>query len=99
MPAKTTYEVKGSVRLEQKEMEALDIAGVVAKNSKSGKANKHARKHRAESDSSSDDSDTDECYQPLGMEAWRWASHGSGSIGDRRTKAGSGHPQYEINVH
>lgn len=76
--SKTTYDVKGNVRMverrksdaEQKTASIPPSAdAVVVKDTKSTKARKHA-KHVEESDSSSD-SDTDECYEPLGLEAWR----------------------------
>ena len=74
--SKTTYDVKGNVRMVERKKHDTEqnVAGVptsavAAKATKPPKASRHA-KHFEESDSSSD-SDTDECYEPLGMEAWR----------------------------
>ena len=75
-PAKTTYDVKGNVTLEKKAENGIASSGDenVAKSSKkSGYRHKHAKPAKDDSSSSSD-SDTDECYEPFSMEAWRWAT-------------------------
>ena len=73
-----TYEVQGRVQTKEKHQVADKDSGdedaaveTVAKSSK-----KHAPRKTERYDDSSSDSDTDECYEPLGMDAWRWACMG-----------------------
>jgi len=73
---KTTYDVKGNMTLEMKAEKTVASASTgaektVAKVSKkSSNRPKHAKLAKEE-DTSSSDSDTDECYEPFSVEAWR----------------------------
>ena len=67
-----TYEVQGKVKMKEKIVDAEEKATLGEDVAKSSKGTNSRNSERYEDFSS--DSDTDECYEPLGMEAWRWAT-------------------------